>query len=223
MASCPVPSMVAAILPLYNPPPIGRKWSALGLPQHGWVLVTDKALCAECPEVSDPPCVHACATEHHLPPDMRIKMGRCGQCNPAPCETVCPVDAISHTTQGVVEVDQELCIGCQFCMESCPNDALLFIDGYGQGSPPFGVTDYQTGTPCGVLPYTVAKCTFCSGRLHNGAMPICTDACSLGAIWIGNLDRDTATNGLKVIRLSNLIADRHIWRTIPGRRQLALL
>lgn len=223
MALFPVPSPIAAVLPLHNPSPVQRTWATLGLPENGWVLVTDEALCSACAESDVQPCVSACITAHHLPFEERMRMGTCGQCSPAPCESICPVDAISHTTQGVVEVDQELCIGCQFCIDVCPNDALLFVDGYGQAIPPFGVRGYRTGAPYGVLPNTVAKCTFCSARLQQSAMPVCSDACSLGAIWVGNLNRDTATNGRQVVRLSELMANRQIRPTNPGQRQIALL
>ena len=51
----------------------------------------------------------------------------CRQCVDAPCMNVCPVKAISRDeAQGLVGVDQELCIGCRSCVAVCPFGAMNF-------------------------------------------------------------------------------------------------
>lgn len=216
-------SFAAAVMPLQNPSAIRRGWAVMGLPETGWILVTEKERCAVCPGEAIKPCIEACTAEHGLPVQARSSMGTCAQCAPAPCEESCPADAIHHTAQGVVEVDQELCIGCLFCVDACPNEALAHIDSYQTATPPHGLKDYHSGKPSGAMPNTVAKCTFCSDRLLQGEMSVCTEACPLGARWIGNLDRDTATNGRELVRLSELLRRGTVQLVPPGQRMVTLV
>jgi len=51
----------------------------------------------------------------------------CSQCKKAPCEDVCPVDAISRR-DGVVRLDTGICISCFHCVESCPFGAIYAHD-----------------------------------------------------------------------------------------------
>ncbi len=43
------------------------------------------------------------------------------------CIQVCPVDAISKTDDGRVEVDKDLCIGCKKCVDICPTHVMKMI------------------------------------------------------------------------------------------------
>jgi len=212
-----------AVMPLKGTPPVSRDWTSLGLPEKGWVMVTDKQQCALCPKPADRACAIACADTHNLQQEARLAMGICEQCDPAPCEDACPADAISHTAQGVVQVDQELCIGCQFCVDVCPSGALVVVDPYAVPTPAFGVSDYTAGRPTGELPGTVAKCTLCSYRLLDGSLPVCVQACPHGGVWVGNLERNTATNGQCVVRLSDLLGQRNYMVADHGRRVIDLI
>jgi len=51
----------------------------------------------------------------------------CMHCANAPCEKVCPVGA-RHTREkdGLVLTDYDICIGCRYCMVSCPYGANYF-------------------------------------------------------------------------------------------------
>jgi Fe-S-cluster-containing dehydrogenase component len=48
-------------------------------------------------------------------------------------------------------------------------------------------------------------------------MPICAEACPEGAVWVGNLDRNTATDGHKVVRLADMLGERSFACPVRGR------
>lgn len=102
----------------------------------------------------------------------------CWHCaNPA-CVTDCPVGAISKRQEdGVVIVDQEICLGkdnCDMCLQACPYDA-----------PQFGAEQNAK----------MQKCNFCIERLARGKNPICVDACPMRALDAGPLDQLVAKYG----------------------------
>ncbi|MBN1412822.1 MAG: 4Fe-4S binding protein, partial [Spirochaetales bacterium] len=43
------------------------------------------------------------------------------------CIKVCPVDAISYDSEGLVWVNRETCIGCGKCIDVCPTGVMRFI------------------------------------------------------------------------------------------------
>lgn len=48
----------------------------------------------------------------------------CMHCKDAPCEKVCPTDAIKkRDSDGIVTIDREACIGCHYCGWACPYGA----------------------------------------------------------------------------------------------------
>lgn len=53
----------------------------------------------------------------------------CMHCHDAPCEEVCPTEAITkREDDGIVVVDQEKCIGCKYCGWACPFGAPTYGD-----------------------------------------------------------------------------------------------
>ncbi len=128
-------------------------------------------------------CVVACAAENNVPlgsfrtwiehlvkPDgTRIFTPKqCNHCDDPPCVPPCPTGATYRTPDGLVLVNDELCIGCGACVKSCPYGARFI-------NPVKGVAD---------------KCTFCDHRLAEGLLPACVEACPTGARVFGPLHEE---------------------------------
>jgi Fe-S-cluster-containing dehydrogenase component/formate-dependent nitrite reductase membrane component NrfD len=91
---------------------------------------------------------------------------RCNHCDDAPCIEICPTVALFRRPDGIVDFDNERCIGCKSCMQACPYDAL-YID-----------PDRNTA----------AKCNFDASRVEMGYKPACEVVCPTQAILSGDLD-----------------------------------
>lgn len=90
----------------------------------------------------------------------------CMHCGDAPCVMVCPTGALfRHAQSGVVDVNQDLCVGCRSCALACPF-----------GAPKF--------TPEGKM----AKCDLCHVRVAHGLQPACVHTCTTGALQFGPSD-----------------------------------
>ena len=88
----------------------------------------------------------------------------CHHCAKATCKEACPVEAISRDERGIVLIDNELCIGCKECVESCPFGAMQFDD------------DQEIAI----------KCDLCHERLENNEEPACSKTCPTGCIFWGD-------------------------------------
>ncbi len=99
----------------------------------------------------------------------------CNQCDNSPCIQVCPVAATYKTKDGIILVDQDRCIGCRYCTQTCPYGARYFI--------PAGADRSPTGNTS-----VADKCTWCYHRITKGRLPACVEACPVGARVFGDLN-----------------------------------
>lgn len=145
----------------------------------GYGFVIDNRLCIGCHA-----CTVACKSEHDIPLGVNrthvkyIEKGlfpnnkrefavhRCNHCADAPCVEICPTTALYTRKDGIVDFDNDRCIGCKSCMQACPYDALYI--------------DPNTNT--------AAKCNYCAHRIDGGYEPACVIVCPVEAIVSGDLD-----------------------------------
>ena len=88
----------------------------------------------------------------------------CNHCEDPICVKNCPTHALWKREDGVVQIDQNLCIGCKYCSWVCP-----------YGAPQF---DSQKGV--------MGKCDFCADYIDQGKNPSCVDACPMRALDFGD-------------------------------------
>ena len=127
-------------------------------------------------------CEVACKQEHNLPVGprwirvysdnprgikgklrLRYTVIHCLHCGRPPCKEACPVAAITKREDGIVLINEELCIGCKDCIGDCP----------------FGVMQFDEEKK------VAQKCDLCVDRLDRGLPPACVSACPSHCIYFG--------------------------------------
>jgi len=143
----------------------------------------------------------------------------CQHCGSAPCETVCPVLATTHSTEGLNQMTYNRCIGTKYCGNNCPykvrrfnwfryNDNQQFDFHFSNDLGKMVINPDVTVRTRGVM----EKCSFCVQRIQASKLTAkrenrylkdgdvktaCQRACPADAIMFGDLhDKDSEVSKL---------------------------
>jgi len=200
-----------------------------------WGMVIDLRKCIGCYS-----CMVTCKEEHFLPPNVfwnRVLIGEtgtypsvtkqiypvgCNHCKEAACVKACPTGATARRSDGIVTIDAAKCVGCCYCLISCPYQQRTFYAKEKSYFPGQGLTEFEKiGKQLYPLqPGTVVKCNFCAERIDSGlkkglkpgidreATPACVINCPPQARYFGDLDDPDS-------QVSLLIKERRAFQLHP--------
>jgi Fe-S-cluster-containing dehydrogenase component len=90
---------------------------------------------------------------------------QCMHCNQPACGAACLTQAMHKTKEGPVIWREDKCMGCRYCMISCPFDVPKF--------------EYNSPNP------KITKCNMCFERQEEGKLPACVENCPGEALLFG--------------------------------------
>jgi molybdopterin-containing oxidoreductase family iron-sulfur binding subunit len=133
----------------------------------------------------------------------------CQHCNHAPCETVCPVAATMHSSEGINQMVYNRCVGTRYCANNCPYKVRRFNWFAYANNDKF---DYNMNNDLGKMVLNpdvtvrsrgvMEKCSFCVQRVQLGKLeakredrrPVdgeivsaCAQSCPTDAIIFGDM------------------------------------
>lgn len=143
-------------------------------------------------------------------PEVVFQPMMCQHCNNAPCETVCPVAATTHSSEGLNQMTYNRCVGTKYCANNCPYKVRRFNWFKYHNNSEF---DYNMNTDLGKMALNpdvtvrsrgvMEKCSLCVQRIQEGKLAAkresrkvrdgevvtaCASACPTNAITFGDLN-----------------------------------
>jgi MoCo/4Fe-4S cofactor protein with predicted Tat translocation signal len=140
----------------------------------------------------------------------------CQHCNHAPCETVCPVAATTHSNEGLNQMAYNRCIGTRYCGNNCPYKVRRFnwfnypsYRKFTEVNPSQDDLGRMVLNPDVVVRTrgVMEKCSMCVQRIQSGKLvakkedrmvvdgdvtTACADVCPTNAITMGDWNDETS-------------------------------
>ncbi len=142
-------------------------------------------------------------------PEVVIQPMMCQHCSNAPCETVCPVLATTHSSEGLNQMTYNRCVGTRYCANNCPYKVRRFNWWKYFENDEF---DFNMNNELGRMVLNpdvtvrsrgvIEKCSMCVQRIQLGKLeakkerrrPVdgeietaCSQSCPTGAITFGDM------------------------------------
>ena len=210
-------------------------YDPVAYPGHAWGMSINLGSCIGCNA-----CVLACQAENNIPtvgkdqvirsremhwlridryfkgsldkPTVLFEPVPCMHCEDAPCEPVCPVEATSHSSEGINEMTYNRCVGTRYCSNNCPYKVRRFNFYKFQDETTPSLMAMRNPDVTVRMRGVMEKCTYCVQRVNaarikseTSGQPIkdgdvrtaCQQACPTNAIVFGDLN-DTNSKVLKL-------------------------
>ncbi len=177
-------------------------------------------------------------------PEVTFQPMLCQHCSNAPCETVCPVLATTHSTEGLNQMTYNRCVGTRYCANNCPYKVRRFNWFKYFDNDNF---DYHFNNDLGKMVINpdvtvrsrgvIEKCSFCVQRIQETKLTAkkerrrlmpdevqvaCAQSCPTEAIIFGDMNNpeSTITQTLEVEREGRAF---HVLEEINVRPQISYL
>ena len=158
-------------------------------------------------------------------PEVTFQPMMCQHCNNAPCETVCPVAATTHSSEGLNQMTYNRCIGTRYCANNCPYKVRRFNWFKYHDNKDFATVNVAQNDDMGKMVLNpdvtvrargvIEKCSMCVQRIQSGKLTAkregrkvqdgdintaCASACPTNAIVFGDMN-DPQSNITKMLKI----------------------